>query len=186
MSMQMQAARARTMGDPGLLSTIGKIAGGVTGFVTGGPAGAVAGWKSGGALGSTIEGAFGGSKPPTMRVPGGGSLVPQGPGTTTTRTTGPLPWQTKTVTTTPTPQAVNGATIGCPSGYHPNKSGYFTKSEGWIPKGTKCVKNRRRNPANPRALDRAIGRLNSAKRLQSKLSGFSTRKYTASGKKKKC
>ncbi|NIP95040.1 MAG: hypothetical protein GWO24_16970 [Akkermansiaceae bacterium] len=79
----------------------------------------------------------------------------------------------------------NGAGIGCPSGYHPNKSSYFLRDGTFIARGTKCVKNRRRNPANPRALDRAIGRLNSAKRLQHKLGGFSTRKYTAAGHKKK-
>ena len=77
-----------------------------------------------------------------------------------------------------------GMKLACPSGYHPNKSDYFTKSEGFIPEGTKCVKNRRRNPANPRALDRAVSRLNMAKRLQNKLRGFATDKYTRTGKKR--
>lgn len=78
----------------------------------------------------------------------------------------------------------------CPSGYHLNKSSYYRRGPGgqavFIPEGTVYVKNRRRNPANPRALDRALGRLNAAKRLQNKLSGYSTAKYTASGRKKKC
>lgn len=48
---------------------------------------------------------------------------------------------------------------GCPSGMHPNRSSYFTQSEGFIQKGTKCVSNRRRNPLNPRAARRSMSRL---------------------------
>ncbi len=48
---------------------------------------------------------------------------------------------------------------GCPSGMHPNRSSYFTQSEGFIEKGTKCVSNRRRNPLNPRAARRSMSRL---------------------------
>lgn len=64
---------------------------------------------------------------------------------------------------------------GCPAGFHPNKGGYFTQAEGFVPKGTKCVKNRRRNPLNPRALDRAIGRITSAKRASAKLGRITIR-----------
>lgn len=46
---------------------------------------------------------------------------------------------------------------GTPSGYHWNKSGYWT-SEGYVAKGTKLVRNRSQNPANVRALRRAIRR----------------------------
>lgn len=81
-------------------------------------------------------------------------------------------------------QIPEGFKLACPGGFHPNKSDYFTKSEGFIPEGTKCVKNRRRNPANPRALDRALSRLNMAKRLQNKLRQYSTEKYTKTGKKR--
>lgn len=82
----------------------------------------------------------------------------------------------------------NGARVngGCPSGYRLNKTAYYTRSQGWVPARSKCVKVRRRNPANPRALDRALSRLDMAKRLQSKLSGYTTKKYTASGKRKGC
>ena len=59
----------------------------------------------------------------------------------------------------PSPAPCNGA---CASGYHLNKSDYFLKSGQFIRKGSACVKNRRRNPLNPRAADRAIGRLRSA------------------------
>jgi len=47
----------------------------------------------------------------------------------------------------------------CPSGYHLNTSSYFLKSGEFVPARSKCVKNRRRNPLNPRALSRATGRL---------------------------
>lgn len=52
-------------------------------------------------------------------------------------------------------------------GYHPNKSSYFTKGGGtsryppqilYHPKGTNCVRTRRMNVANPRALRRALRR----------------------------
>jgi hypothetical protein len=166
-------------GDPGLFGTLGKLAGGAVGFLTGGPAGAVAGYKAGGALGGLLEG--GGSKPavatpafaPTTSYPVVGSpgvtgalqrLVPGG--ATGYQVNAPA-------------AAANGA--GCPKGHRLNKSGYWLKNGTYVAPGTKCVKSRRRNPANPRALDRAIGRLNSAKRLQHKLSGFSTRKYSKTG-----
>jgi len=65
----------------------------------------------------------------------------------------------------------------CPvSGYHWNKSGYFLKSGEYIPPGTKMVKNRRRNPANPRATSNAITRIKGAKRYAKSLSSISIRK----------
>jgi len=69
---------------------------------------------------------------------------------------------------------VNGA--GCPSGFHANKSSYRLLSGELVMKGTKCVRNRRRNPMNPRALDRAIGRIKSAKRVSKKLGQISIRR----------
>lgn len=45
----------------------------------------------------------------------------------------------------------------CPTGFHWNKSGYMTQ-QGYVAEGSRCVKNRRMNPANPRALVRAIRR----------------------------
>lgn len=60
--------------------------------------------------------------------------------------------------------------MACPSGQHPNKTAYWTKSEGFIEAGTKCVKNRRRNPLNPRAASRAIQRIESAKKATRSLS----------------
>jgi len=48
-------------------------------------------------------------------------------------------------------------------GYHLNRSGYWTK-QGYVAPMTKCVKNRRRNALNSRALNRAISRTAAAKR----------------------
>jgi hypothetical protein len=76
-----------------------------------------------------------------------------------------------------------GTKIACPSGFHANKSGYHTMA-GFVPKGSRCVRDRRRNPMNPRALDRAISRVDSGKRLQGKLATISTAKWTAAGKRK--
>lgn len=45
-----------------------------------------------------------------------------------------------------------------PSGYHLNKSGYWTAA-GYVPKGTKYVRNRTRNLSNGRANTRALRRL---------------------------
>jgi len=65
----------------------------------------------------------------------------------------------------------------CPvQGYHWNKSGYFLLSGEYVYPGTKMVKNRRRNPANPRATSNAITRIKGAKRYAKSLSSISIRK----------
>lgn len=67
------------------------------------------------------------------------------------------------------PQQMNGNGGKAPSGYHWNKSDYFLKSGQFVPKGSKLVKNRRRNPLNPRAMSRAISRLEMGKRAADRL-----------------
>ncbi len=62
------------------------------------------------------------------------------------------------------PRGTQAARILCPPGCHPNKADYFLKGGSFVAEGTRCVTNRRRNPLNPRALDRAAGRLRSAQR----------------------
>jgi len=64
----------------------------------------------------------------------------------------------------------NGA---CAVGSHLNKSSYFLKNGTFIQKGSRCVKNRRRNPLNPRAASRAISRLESAKKAVRSIDRFS-------------
>lgn len=71
----------------------------------------------------------------------------------------------------------------CVSGYHLNKGTYWTQSGGVVFKGTRCVKNRRMNPANPRALARAIRRGDAFVRM-AKAFGMSAPK--AGLKRKKC
>lgn len=50
------------------------------------------------------------------------------------------------------------AEAGCPKGYRLNKSDYYTQ-EGFVPKGTRCVRNRYRNPYNKKAAKRSAYRL---------------------------
>jgi len=66
-----------------------------------------------------------------------------------------------------------------PSGYHWNKADYFLRDGTFIAKGTKLVKNRRRNPANSRATNRAISRVASAKKHASNLSRVTIRKKSS-------
>lgn len=63
----------------------------------------------------------------------------------------------------------NGTKLACPSGFHPNKSSYFLKDGTFVAEGSRCVKNRRKNPLNPRAASRAISRLESAKKATKRL-----------------
>jgi len=80
---------------------------------------------------------------------------------------------------------VPGEAIGArvPQGYHLNKSGYYrggrpgsaSSSVEWIPEESIFVKNRKRNPMNPRAWDRAFGRLKSAQNLKKKMGRITIR-----------
>lgn len=60
----------------------------------------------------------------------------------------------------------NGRGAGLPpAGYHWNKAGYYVQDPSdpmrglYVPPGSRAVRNRRRNPFNPRALDRATARI---------------------------
>lgn len=70
----------------------------------------------------------------------------------------------------------NAAALECPVGFRPNKTSYHTLSEGFVEAGTKCVRIRKRNPLNPRAADRAIRRIVSAKKAVKSLSKITVRK----------
>lgn len=71
-------------------------------------------------------------------------------------------------------------TVGAPAGYHVNKTEYWVKDKdgNWtfVPKESRWVKNRRRNPLNPRAASKAIGRLESLKRATARFSRITIRK----------
>lgn len=62
------------------------------------------------------------------------------------------------------PRGTRAPGILCPPGCHANKADYFLKGGTFVAAGSRCVTNRRRNPLNPRALDRAAGRLRSAQK----------------------
>ncbi|MHC4067047.1 MAG: hypothetical protein ACYSUI_21430 [Planctomycetota bacterium] len=126
-------------GDPGLFGSIfSGIKGAVGGFLKGGPLGAIKGGISG-VIGRPQTGRA--LQPPAMQrpqitLPG----LPFGP-------------QRAPVGAPAAAPAASGN--GCTPGYHLNKAySYRHNAEP----GTMCVRNRRMNPANPKALRRAIRR----------------------------
>lgn len=52
----------------------------------------------------------------------------------------------------------------CQTGWHPNKSSYFLRNGTFIQKGSVCVRNRRRNDFNGRAISNSMKRLTGAKK----------------------
>jgi len=192
--MSVAIKRAKYMGDPGLFGSIGKflggaaktVAGAATGFLGGGPLGAL-----GGALkGAGVIKAPTYAPQPTAQVYRGGMMTSQVamPGT---GTRGPLalgrPGMQYPARTAP-PAYPTPARDFPPSreegppgpGYHLNKAGYYRSTPAgttvYVPAESVWVKNRRRNPLNPRALDRAMGRVTSAKAASKKLSRITIRK----------
>ena len=111
--------------------------------------------------------------------------IPRLPPPTGRSLAGPTDFQRKVQAVLPFGKTgLEGLKLACPSGFHANKSGYFLIDGSFIEKGSRCVKNRRRNPMNPRALDRAISRVDSGKSLQGKLATITTAKWTAGGQRK--
>jgi len=186
MSLVMKVAKIQTqgsgrvmpgIGDPGFFGDIFKKVVSVgRGALTGGVAGA-------------IDAAFGGGRQTTVSNgvlnQSGFQQQPQGqpprpiidinlpfqgkPGTGVTLFSPFGPTSTSMTST-------NGNGIGCATGFHPNKSDYFLKNGTFIQKGSRCVKNRRRNPLNPRAMDRAISRIVSGKKASSRMGRITIRK----------
>lgn len=143
-------------GDPGLFDVFKRIGRGVQGFVSGGLVGAARGLISSGAiprLPRRLGVPTGPSLPPIGSVarPGGGRPIPilQLPGAESALR-GALPRGF--------PGAPAAAGGGCAQGFHPNKSSYFTQA-GFVPEGSKCVRNRRRNLSNGRANTRSLRRM---------------------------
>lgn len=176
MSLANKVARAQTRGDPGLFGDIwkgikkvgGAVVGGVTGMVTGGPLGAVGGALRG--AGIIRQPQILAPQQPRA-LPGLGMQQPGG-------------WQMQIPPFTEYPLVrytepagqVGVAPSGVPGGLPPrgyklNKSGYFVHAgprgsaaygQGiWIPPRSTYVRARRRDPLNPRALDRATSRVTS-------------------------
>lgn len=67
----------------------------------------------------------------------------------------------------------------CPKGHHANRSDYFLRDGTFVPEGSRCVKNRRRNNDNGRAAMRAarrlLGRKKSQDTIDAALSAFAPR-----------
>jgi len=183
MSIAIKAAKAQ--GDPGLLGFLGKAArglgslaaktlipapfrlgataalGGVRSLVS--PA---TGFQVPGRVQSTVPlaGARPGIGTPVTRVPGfKGALQRILPG-------GATGFETVGAGGVPLP----------PRGFHLNKTGYFLTSAAefgtFVEPFSRFVRNRRRNPGNMRAADRAISRIESAKRMAKRLSRITVRK----------
>jgi len=81
------------------------------------------------------------------------------------------------------PGGETGLGEGCTVGHRANKSGYWVYGRGGDPNNatyvapeTVCVKSRRMNPLNPRALSKAMRRIESAKRATTVLGRITIRK----------
>lgn len=155
-----QYGRRAYMGDPGLFGFLGKAVGTVAkvaGKILPGPVGIAAG---------TVGGLLaGGSKSTAVtRVPNTLTIAPQ-----------QIPQLPVPGVQGAIQRALPGGQTGympagpSPSGYHWNKTSYFLRDGTFVPEGSKLVKNRRRNPLNPRAASRAISRLESAKKATKRL-----------------
>lgn len=171
-------SRSQFQGDPGLFGFLGKAAGGIlrtAGKLLPGPAGFAAG-----ALGGALAGGPGRtpsisqvSQRPIPFNPFGAKPVQQAPPIRL----GPIGINPGAIAPGGKPfiSTVQDAGVACPSGFHPNKSDYFLKDGTFVPKGSRCVKNRRRNALNPRAASRAISRIESAKKATKALDRVSVK-----------
>jgi len=193
MSIAIKAAKAQ--GDPGLFGFLGRAAkrlGGaaINTFVPG-PI-RTAGRTALGILRPSVSQASGGFQVPgrvssavplagARRLQGFGPARP-GTGTPVTRTPGIRGAVQRLLPGGATGFEVAGAAGGVlpPRGFHLNKTGYFLTSPEefgtFVEPLSRFVRNRRRNPGNMRAADRAISRIESAKRMAKRLSRITVRK----------
>ncbi len=165
MSLAVKAARAQKAGDPGFFGDIGKFLGGAAKAVIGnipivsGIAGGISALTSGRPSGVPAL-----TRPAPAR-PGGAF--------------GMRPRQQPLAPAQAAQRAIGGAVgtgLACPAGYKANKSDYHLKDGTFIAAGSRCVRIRRRNPLNVRAADRAIGRIESAKKATERLKRVTVRK----------
>jgi hypothetical protein len=191
----MRVARSSARGDPGLLGFIGKAVGTIGGLLPG-PAGAIA-KGVGGVISSQGQSGNVGTKVlqtailtrnmpslPGVGVPSGSQISGVNIGGTSGVTVGTIkqlaPPQFNGVTGGSSSTAA-GVAVCAMKGTHMNKTGYMTQ-QGYVAAGTRCVRNRRRNPLNPRALSRAMSRVASAQRAVKCLHLFAGPAARASGK----
>ena len=166
MSLAVKAARMQAAGDPGLFGSIGRFLGGAVRTVAG--------------VGATLlPGPAGMALRAVSRIGAGGPQIqPRAPAAMNGRARaglfgGPGGGVPGAAARAAIPVE---AGLACPPGMHPNKSAYFLKSGEFVPAKTRCVPSRRRNPGNSRANDRAIGRIESAKKMASRLARITIRK----------
>jgi hypothetical protein len=168
MSLAVKQARYVATGDPGLFGSIGKFLGGVARVATGvvgtilpGPVGFAA------RLASKALGAGGQPQAVAPYQPpvsfAGGRPAAFGRGGVPAQITGA------------TAAVPVGPAMACPPGMRANKSAYFLRDGSFVPKNSRCVAIRRRNPGNSRANDRAIGRIESAKKMAARLGRITIR-----------
>jgi hypothetical protein len=187
MSLAMRSARAH-VGDPGLFGFLGGIAkGAIGGLLSGGPAGAILGGAAGAVsqlVPKPVSVAKSTSSLPVLRpagtmfptpvqgTPGFSGVSIGGPGGVRVGTSTPAPVLIKSAAPggapyqgAPYSPALTQSIANCKTlaGYHLNRHAYYD-AKGYHGVGTVCVKNRRRNPLNPRALSRAMSRVKSAQR----------------------
>lgn len=112
--------------------------------------------------------------------PGMPPLIPQQPDSTKTSGVSLFPGGPMVGTQTQYFSPNGGPPPGT-RGYHLNKTGYYTKGGTYVAPQSKWVKNRRRNPLNPRALSRSISRISSAKNAARFLSRVTVRDKAACG-----
>lgn len=154
-------------GDPGFLSSlwkgVKKIAAPIIGGMIGGPFGAVIGGAIGGG---------GGQPPPIRQIPQPRSSVGLNLGPISARSTDFYPPVPK-FSGAPMAAGARGGRAGpvgmdasgcCPVGYHMAKSG-----------PPRCVRNRRMNVANPRALRRSMRRVQGFEKLARRTISFTKR-----------
>ena len=181
MSLAISIAKSSARGDPGFFGSLLKgIGGAVSGFVTGGPLGAITGaYKgvtSGGgstrsqiALANAPVGVSTGGKPLMAPV----SLA----GFSLANAVAPSPGPGSSLIHHPIERLMNEAVFTDQpppgGGYHANKGRYWSEKLGRaVQPGELWVKNRRRNPLNPRAASRAIRRLKSAHKATRAINRF--------------
>jgi hypothetical protein len=179
----IRIAKGQYRGDPGIFGSIGKLIGGVAkvaGNFLPGPLGMVA--KGVAALagnGKPVNPSVAKAAPLSISQAG---FFPQQPDSTVTRGVSLFPGGPMVGTqvnhyggnTTQGGTAAAHPHGACAPGYHTNKSGYYTRN-GYVAPGTKCVRNRKRNPLNPRALSRSMARISSAKKAARFLGAVSIR-----------
>jgi len=156
-------------GDPGFFDFIGKVVKTGLGVVSKLGIPLVSG--AAGVAGGLLGGGRGPGMSQPLFAPGGRPMLMQGGVPVTQRRPGIIAAGQAMV-----PGGQTGMGAGCGQGFRPNKSGYYVNGGQYVEPGSVCVKRRRMNPLNPRALSKAMRRIESAKRATTVLGRITIRK----------